>query len=199
MSPATIQHAALYPTSFSTLFWSEVRKSWPYYNVPLPRCSSIYIPSPPAPYVSLIRMLSHLIGTVRLCMFYAQACWSWLVTTWWNWKMATLIQTLIESTKILSIKGFHLEQKRPCSQLWLPGEECTCARYAWHLKLPYKPWHCMFNAVQYWCCKYVIFINETECNATSSTGHVFITELLDLTVQRRNFVTSIHAAEKQIK
>jgi len=42
MSPATIQHVALYPISLSTLSWSEVHKSRPYYNVPSPRCSSIY-------------------------------------------------------------------------------------------------------------------------------------------------------------
>jgi len=58
-SPALIQHFVLYPLSFSTLSLSELQEDTPFHGTPnlKLRCRSIYVPSKPAVYASIIRLM----------------------------------------------------------------------------------------------------------------------------------------------
>lgn len=58
-SPALVQHFVLYPFSFSSLSVSELQESIPLYATVNPRlrCRSVYVPTAPAIYASIIRMM----------------------------------------------------------------------------------------------------------------------------------------------
>lgn len=55
-SVASVQHLTLYPLSFSTLSLSEMEEKPPYHITPS-MCHSILVPSPPAVYASILRMM----------------------------------------------------------------------------------------------------------------------------------------------
>ncbi len=58
-SPALVQHFVFYPLSFSTLSLTELQEDIPLYatvNLRL-QCRSVYIPTAPAIYASIIRMM----------------------------------------------------------------------------------------------------------------------------------------------
>ncbi|KAH9995175.1 hypothetical protein BJV74DRAFT_769977, partial [Russula compacta] len=55
-SVASVQHLTLYPLSFSTLSRSEMEEKPPYHITPS-SCQSILVPSPPAVYASILRMM----------------------------------------------------------------------------------------------------------------------------------------------
>ncbi|TDL15806.1 hypothetical protein BD410DRAFT_796009 [Rickenella mellea] len=52
-----VQHLVLYPLSFSTLSFSETTPESPYHVETSHRCTSIYVPRPPAVYASIIRVM----------------------------------------------------------------------------------------------------------------------------------------------
>ena len=57
-SPSFVQHLALYPQSFSTLDDSELEEKPPsHYSTTFSLCKSIRVPSRPAVYASIIRLL----------------------------------------------------------------------------------------------------------------------------------------------
>ena len=56
-SPSFVQHLALYPQSFSTLDDSELEEKPPHHSTTSSLCKSIRVPSRPAVYASIIRLL----------------------------------------------------------------------------------------------------------------------------------------------
>jgi len=149
-------------------------------------------------------------SSVRLRMLYAQTCWSWLITTCSNWRMATSIQMLTKASRLLSIEGFHLEQKRSRRGIVLNfgypernGPEMYYTRLCEVYVTP-QIFHINHDIV---CSTpyssdvcYIHQWNRVQCNIIHRPCIYFcLYRLSDLPVQRRNFVTSFHAVEKQIK
>jgi len=56
-SPSSVQHLVIYPFSFSTLLQSELDKKPPSHMPFSTRCLSVYVPSGPALYASIIRLM----------------------------------------------------------------------------------------------------------------------------------------------